>query len=259
MADVLCRLLIDPPADGAWNMAVDEALLENAAKTGTPTLRFYQWAKPTLSLGYFQCYDERDSHAASRDCPVVRRSTGGGAILHDRELTYCLVWPGSAARSSDVRRDATWLYRAVHQSLQTVLLGYGINSELVQFNSKLVQCPPVATAQQPLLCFQRRAECDMVVGDDKILGSAQRRRSGAVLQHGSLLLAASTKAPELKGLTEITGRPLDPAALIDVWGRQLEETLGFALRPGEMDGHERQSAERLSQSKYGRPDWTRRR
>lgn len=248
-----CRLLVDSPADGAWNMAVDEALLDSAAKTETPTLRFYQWSEPTLSLGYFQRYDDRDSHAPSRDCPAVRRSTGGGAILHDRELTYCLVWPAGAARSPGGRLNATWLYRAVHQSLQTVLRGHGIESELVQ-------CPPVvATARQPLLCFQRRAVCDMIVGDDKILGSAQRRRSGAVLQHGSLLLAASTKAPEIRGLAEIIGRPLDIATLIDAWGRQLEETLGVALRPGDLYGYERQNAGRLSQSKYARPDWTRRR
>lgn len=247
-----CRLLVDSPARGAWNMAVDEALLETAAKTQTPTLRFYQWAEPTLSLGYFQRYVDRDSHSPSRDCPAVRRSTGGGAILHDRELTYCLVWPAGTARSRGGRIDATWLYRAVHQSLQTVLLGYGIESELVQI-------PPAAVVQQPLLCFQRRAECDMVIGGDKILGSAQRRRRGAVLQHGSLLLAASTRAPELMGLAEITGRPLDIETLTAAWGRQLEETLGLALRPDDIDGDERQSAERLSQRKYGHPDWTRRR
>jgi lipoate-protein ligase A len=249
-----CRLLIDSPRGGAWNMAVDEALLESVAKTKTPTLRFYQWAEPTLSLGYFQRYDERESHPPSRDCPVVRRSTGGGAILHDRELTYCLVWPAGAARSRarDGRSDATWLYRAVHQSLQNVLRGQGIESELLQR-------PPVAAGRQPLLCFQRRAECDMVIDNCKILGSAQRRRRGAVLQHGSLLLAATTKAPELSGLAEITGQPLDPTTLVAAWCRQLEETLGLALQPGVLDGYESQSAEELSQSKYGHQDWTRRR
>ena len=87
------RLIIDRPLPGAWNMAVDEALLLDASENGSASLRFYGWNAPTLSLGYFQRYDDRDLHAASRDCAVVRRQTGGGAILHDRELTYSLVLP----------------------------------------------------------------------------------------------------------------------------------------------------------------------
>ena len=74
-----CRLIVDPPLDGAWNMGFDEALLEQAADPGIATLRFYQWQEPTLSLGYFQTYDERDTHAESRQAAVVRRQSGGGA------------------------------------------------------------------------------------------------------------------------------------------------------------------------------------
>ena len=80
------RLIIDSPAEGAWNMAVDEALLDSCSRTGMPTLRFYQWSKATLSLGYFQRHRDREQHVASRDCPLVRRSTGGRAIIHDQEL-----------------------------------------------------------------------------------------------------------------------------------------------------------------------------
>ena len=82
------RLILDPPADGLWNMALDEALLELAGESGIPTLRLYRWQPATLSLGYFQPYQDRESHPPSTTCPVVRRSSGGGAILHDRELTY---------------------------------------------------------------------------------------------------------------------------------------------------------------------------
>ena len=74
-------------------MAVDEALLETAASLGVPTLRFYQWQEPTMSLGYFQEYADRLRHAASAGCPTVRRASGGGAIMHDRELTYSLAVP----------------------------------------------------------------------------------------------------------------------------------------------------------------------
>src|SRR5882724_9809402 len=94
------RLIIDPPAHGAWNMAVDEALLESAAVDGIATLRLYQWSEPTLSLGYFQPAADRQTHPASRECPLVRRASGGGAILHDRELTYSLAIPEKSARAA---------------------------------------------------------------------------------------------------------------------------------------------------------------
>src|SRR5581483_5910324 len=84
----LCRLLIDPPAAGAWNMSVDEMLLERTSAEGGFQLRFYQWNEPTLSLGYFQAVQDRAGHEASRGCALVRRLSGGGAILHDRELTH---------------------------------------------------------------------------------------------------------------------------------------------------------------------------
>src|SRR3954447_24341632 len=88
-----CRLIIDPRAPGPHNMAVDEALLIDAAEHNTAALRFYSWNEPTLSLGYFQNYADRHQHAASLACAVVRRQPGGGAILHDRELTYSLALP----------------------------------------------------------------------------------------------------------------------------------------------------------------------
>ena len=86
-------------------MAVDETLLFDAAENGTATLRFYSWDEPTLSLGYFQRYADREQHTASRTCAVVRRQTGGGAILHDRELTYSLALP--AQPSADKTKRAS--------------------------------------------------------------------------------------------------------------------------------------------------------
>ena len=108
-----CRLIIDPPCSGVWNMAVDEALLEWSAETRGCCWRFYRWDRPTLSLGYFQQYDDRAGHADSRDCPTVRRLTGGGAIVHDAELTYSLIVP--AEHPLAVNRDR--LYEVVHNSL----------------------------------------------------------------------------------------------------------------------------------------------
>ena len=80
------RLIIDPPRSGPMNMAIDEVLLESAATDGVATLRLYHWNEPTLSLGYFQAAEERERHQASTNCPLVRRASGGGAILPNRLL-----------------------------------------------------------------------------------------------------------------------------------------------------------------------------
>src|SRR5947207_13454995 len=102
-------------------MALDEALME-AASGGLCTLRFYRWSAPTLSLGYFQRISDRTTHAASQTCPLVRRQTGGGAILHDREWTYSLTAPAG----SPLAVDALALYRAVHGALIEALANQGL-------------------------------------------------------------------------------------------------------------------------------------
>ena len=217
-----CRLIVDPPAAGSWNMAVDEALLAEAVAGNVATLRFYQWNEPTLSLGYFQRYDDRHQHAASSACAIVRRQSGGGAILHDRELTYSLTLPPG----HPLARDATALYTAVHNAFIQALaprLAEGEPAWRLRLNGKE---SPVAASAEPFLCFQRRACGDLLlVGEQgredvatnlapqayKILGSAQRRHRGAILQHGSFLIARSPAAPELPGWQELTGEslPLD--------------------------------------------------
>ncbi|MCA9268810.1 MAG: hypothetical protein KDA41_10090, partial [Planctomycetales bacterium] len=108
-----CRLIASEPCSGAMNMALDEALLESAAEASSATLRIYQWSRPTLSLGYFQAAADRAGHVASRDCDLVRRQSGGGAILHDRELTYSLVLPADVAAA----QPHTHWYDAAHQAL----------------------------------------------------------------------------------------------------------------------------------------------
>jgi lipoate-protein ligase A len=117
------RLLIDGTGPGAWNMAVDEILLRrSAADGGPPTLRFYGWSEPTLSLGYFQPYDHPRLHAANRVCDVVRRASGGGAILHHHDLTYSLALPVVDRWSN----TADKLYRHVREALIVVLHSWGV-------------------------------------------------------------------------------------------------------------------------------------
>lgn len=251
------RLLVHSRTPGPWNMAVDEGLLDNALDSGTATLRFYTWREPTLSLGYFQRYQDRAQHAPSDALPVVRRLTGGGALVHDHELTYALA----VGRGSAPARNHQLLYDQVHQAIGRVLSRHEIK---VVAAHELAQ-QPAPTRRDPFLCFQRRSNVDLVAAPvearnpAKILGSAQRRRRGAILQHGSLLLAASARAPSLPGIHEISGRRLDERQLITELAAEVAEGLDLNLRRGSLTPVEQQQAARLVDSRYGCAQWTRRR
>ncbi|HYW79643.1 MAG TPA: biotin/lipoate A/B protein ligase family protein [Thermoguttaceae bacterium] len=253
-AKIECRLLIHPPGAGAWNMAVDEVLLDWSAAEGACCWRFYQWEEPTLSLGYFQDYADRWQHAASRDCPIVRRLTGGGTLMHDRELTYSIVVP--AGHPLAVGRHT--LYETVHNSLIRVLADFGIGAQLCapagQANSATVD--PEA---EPFLCFERRSPSDVVVGSTKVAGSAQRRRRGAVLQHGSVLLERSEAAPELGALNELAEESVGVARLIDMWSAALSEHLGVTWRREGLSEEQQRQAASLTEERYATPRWTERR
>ncbi len=228
-------------------MAMDETLLESAADGGGFSLRFYRWQQPTLSLGYFQQYDDRWQHAASRNCPAVRRATGGGAILHDREITYSFtVPPGHRYALKHIT-----LYESMHAVLIEALTDYGINASLCRGEGR----QPVV--KEPFLCFQRRSPGDVLLPEVKIAGSAQRRRRGAVLQHGSLLLARSPAAPELPGLAEAATIDLSFDQFVQTWLTKLAEAFSMQLQPGILSGSERRQAEDLVREKYDSTDWTR--
>jgi lipoate-protein ligase A len=236
------RLFLDPPADGAWNMAVDEVLLDLAAESGECAWRFYRWSAPTLSLGYFQTYADRSLHAASQACSVVRRLTGGGAILHDHELTYSLVIPSD----HPLARARQRLYAMVHTTLIETLADWSIVASL---------CPAQAS-DEPFLCFQRRAPGDVLVGHTKIAGSAQRRRRGAVLQHGSILLQRSAAAPELDSIEDLTGRTIPPEQLIEAWTPRIQRSLQLAWNQTPLSAPQLHAAHSLATAKYAAAPWT---
>jgi lipoate-protein ligase A len=249
MAPISQRLLIDPPCSGTWNMAVDEVLLEWAAEQGGCAWRFYQWSEPTLSLGYFQKYEARDKNAEKNCAPssaIVRRLTGGGAILHDRELTYSLVVPAGHALAA--RRET--LYDAVHRSLIETLAGFGVAALLCTPD------PTGASHSEPFLCFQRRASGDVLVGQTKIAGSAQRRRRGAVLQHGSILLRRSPAAPELPGLDDVSGVAVSADQLAEAWLPRLADHLNIAWQPDQLTEPERRRTAALAEGRYATFAWT---
>jgi lipoate-protein ligase A len=265
------RLIIDPPAPGTWNMAVDEALLADAADRGVATLRFYQWSEPTLSLGYFQAVEDRYQHAPSVGCACVRRQTGGGAILHDRELTYSLVLPAG----HELVRQTEAIYNSVHDAFIDVLrpmIGSGSKWKALRRDQESSRAP----GEEPFLCFQRRARGDVVLagsseetelrrfaahsdGDWKILGSAQRRHRGAVLQHGSLLLAASPAAPELPGIADLTGILRTPNQLANAVAERVTSVLDLEIEPTELSTDLQSIAAQIANTKYGAGPWTNRR
>jgi lipoyl(octanoyl) transferase len=267
-----CRLIVDPPAGGAWNMAVDEALLLAAAEENVATLRFYEWKEPTLSLGYFQRYDERAQHAASRDCSVVRRQSGGGAILHDRELTYSLTLPGK----HPLARDAQQLYAAIHESiirqLNCLSSGSGGKWALAMFCPVLPKSvSKTCQLAEPFLCFQRRAPGDVILTplaaaesaqttpNYKIVGSAQRRHRGAILQHGSILLARSPAAPELSGFCDLAGVTMTASTLTSILSTALGQVLGTRVELGDLPATFIEAARKIERDKYASESWMHRR
>ena len=201
------RLLITPPLGAAENMALDEALLERARATGETVFRVYTWAEPTLSLGRNQSardvYDGARARAAG--VSVVRRLTGGRALLHHREITYSVTAPIGADGS-------------LRES-------YGrINRLLVDGLDRLGVCVSVAAPAERALpptaapCFERPAEGELVVGGRKLVGSAQWRDDGALLQHGSILV--EDDQPRVAALAN---RPVPPP----VAAATLSEVLGY--------------------------------
>ena len=271
-ADV--RLIIDPPRGGPWNMAVDETLLLDAVENDVATLRFYQWNEPTLSLGYFQRYADRAQHPASRGCAAVRRQTGGGAILHDRELTYSLALPAG----HPLARLPACLYEAVHAAfIDALSIVQPAKSAPSELRIRGGETPPAAQ-DVPFLCFQRQSPGDVVfvpgghpLGASsppapadhrptwKVLGSAQRRHRGAILQHGSLLVGQSPAAPELPGLYDLNGLSPRISELIAAVCTKLAAGLGIQLTPSQLPRELQSRAADLANTKYGAPAWTNRR
>jgi lipoate-protein ligase A len=170
------RFLLTPPFAGAENMALDEALMERARHTGEYVLRVYSWSRPTISLGRNQTAQGRYDLDRIRTLgfEVVRRPTGGRAILHYREVTYSVTAPVDDA--GELRQS----YSRINDLLLHALRLLGANAELAG----------AARATRPGLtpCFDEPAAGELVLDGRKLAGSAQWRSDGALLQHGSILI-----------------------------------------------------------------------
>lgn len=233
-----CRVIVEAEANsGAWNMAVDETLLLSALESDVCTLRFYRWKRATLSLGYFQ-KEVPTEYVNQRVLDVVRRLSGGGAILHHHELTYSIAIPASHPLSKNPRQ----LYEQVHACIASHLQEHGIPAVARGVNNKL--------KNEPFLCFSRGDTNDLVVGSHKVLGSAQRRRKGAVLQHGSLLLRRSEHEEQYLGLFDLCPETTLAELPESHLSRLLWPLLAEGIVEQPLSETELTCAQQLAESKY---------
>ena len=232
-------------------MAKDEALLDYVAShPGQSILRTYEWSEPTLSLGYFQSIAAAESDERWNGAAVVRRITGGGALWHDAELTYALI----LSRSHPMSSRTVALYEWVHEAIVRVFSAQGLPASR-RGNAN----PPLDPSNKPFLCFLDRDPNDIVLQGHKIVGSAQRRRSGAVLQHGSILLGQSPRTQELPGILDLTDNPYGQDKFKQKLLAELPSALHFRTRVDEWPESVLQRAENLAETQYRSDAWNRRR
>lgn len=214
------HLFRDGPLDGPTNMARDEHLLYDEASRPA-ALRLYRWHPPTISLGYFQRHAQLAALPEPlRSLAVVRRTTGGGAILHDREITYCLVVDDSLPAG---RGGPPALYRLVHGAWRDALAEAHIATELAP-----PELPLPSPRSGPFFCFEKPGQTDLLLGGRKLAGSAQRRIPGRVLQHGSLLLGRRFEGHPGAALPQLPPERIE--TLCDAFAARLTALLGLEAR-----------------------------
>ena len=261
---VAWRLLVTEAVDGATNMAIDEALLRSRlTDAGPPTLRFFAWAPPTLSLGYGQRLDARIdlAAAAALGLGLVRRPTGGSAILHegpDLELTYSVVAQAGDFEGAD---DLLATYRWIGSALTAGLVALGAPAAMVPVQAS-------DPASMPAFCFARTGSFEIEVGGRKVVGSAQRRRGAGFLQHGAVMLGADPArlarvfpgaGDPLGGMTTLEaacGRRPDYDETVEQLADAFRAVHGIALAPGGLSAAEVADVETLVRDKYASDAWT---
>ncbi len=242
-------LVEDQPTTGSWNMAIDDALLNADLPAQTAVLRLYQWKPACTSLGYFQPLQQRQSHQASAHTDCIRRASGGGAIVHDHELTYSFVFPLHQLTSAQI----SGVYDLFHDSLIRLFQGLGISA------TKCVDPPAVPKGEQPFLCFQRRAPGDVLIHQFKVVGSAQRRNRTHVLQHGSILLKQSTAAPELPGILELTHVDLTSLDWVTNWLADLSDIFQCQISSYSLTYEQLKMADKVEKERFLNQKWLQRR
>ncbi len=268
------RLLITPPLDGATHMAVDEAILYALAfGQGMPTIRFYQWQPPCLSLGYNQHWQEIDEAACRRlGYTWTRRPTGGKAILHTDEATYSLVVPQHDPR---IQGGIVESYRILSYGLLRGLARLGVQAQQVdkeELRAKLT------SGKGGPVCFDTPSRYEITWQGKKLIGSAQLRRKKIVLQHGALplhgdlnrILQVLDFPPEERArqaellpqrattLEQVLGRALSFEEVAAALAQGFAEELNLALEPLPLTEREHELAQQLRAEQYDNDTWNKR-
>jgi lipoate-protein ligase A len=266
------RIIHHVPARGAWNMAVDEAILEGVQSgESPPTLRLYAWEPACLSLGFAQPAKDVDTDALhSRGWEMVRRLTGGRAILHTDEFTYSVVGATEEPRLiGGVIESYQRLSKAMLHALELLSLPV-IHQERNGHHSGLEDNP---------VCFEVPSDYEITLGGKKLVGSAQARRKGGVLQHGSLPLfgdiarvtqilkfesevkrdeAAERVRTRAATVEDGLKRRVDWEEAAAAFAHGFAETLNIEFIDGELTSTEIATAERLVAERYTHERWTER-
>jgi lipoyl(octanoyl) transferase len=263
------RLQVDPPARGAWNMAVDESLLEHVGRgESLPTLRLYAWEPACLSLGYAQPFADVDTARLDKcGWEVVRRPTGGRAILHTDELTYSITAPLDEPRVTGTVLES---YNRLAEALLAAVKSLGVPVEMKEYTAGQNNQAPGP------VCFDVPSAYEITVGGKKLIGSAQARRREGVLQHGTLPLhgdlgritqalvfpdesaraaAAEKLLSHATTVESVLGRPVEWKTAAQAFVHAFESELNLALERGELSPAEKTRAEALLREKYAHASW----
>jgi lipoate-protein ligase A len=261
------RLIHSGFQTGAMNMALDEVFLQ-AVSTGLsqPILRFYRWKPATVTIGYSQSiFADIDLQLCERHgLDVVRRSTGGRAVLHDNEVTYSVIAPIDYGPFSISLIES---YRLISKILQQALLTLGLRAELVPGKSSLG-----TSNQSKAVCFSAPSQYELVIDNRKIAGSAQKRSGKAFIQHGSIPLdmdlallkkilkvEQDTKkaAPldKVGWLNHWTSRPLQIKEIESKISEEFSKLLNIQWDFSNPSHLELAKAKELSQQRYGNRSW----
>lgn len=266
------RLIHTPFKTGAWNMAADEAILEHIHRgESMPTLRLYSWNPPCLSLGHAQSFNDVDvQRLEERGWQVVRRLTGGRAILHTDELTYSVT---GGADEPALAGGVLESYNRLAQALMHAVHSLGLPVEMKEHENA-----QTGNTLNPV-CFEVPSTYEITVQGRKLIGSAQARKKEGVLQHGSLPLTGdltricqalvfadeSARARAAKRLLEraatvesVLGREVSWEAAAQAFVEGFEARLGIRFERGEMSASELERTEQLVTDKYAHPSWLQR-
>jgi lipoyl(octanoyl) transferase len=268
-AENVWRLLPFQLFDAFDNMARDEAVFRvHGESEKSPTLRFYGWLKPTVSLGYFQNVSEEINvaYCARQGIDIVRRPTGGRAVLHEVELTYSVVAREDHAFFS---RDLLETYKVINACFMRGLSRLGIEAVMASEGRSPGHKGPEA------FCFSVPSQYELLVKGKKICGSAQLRSRGVFLQHGSLLIDFDpvktwrVMSPRGEGsqkemdairnsatsLVELLGRRIQPVEISRIMIMSFEEVFNISLVPGELTPEEEEKRKQLLREKYRSNLW----